>query len=286
MRPALALLLLLALASTVRAEDAAAVGSGTAYQKLRASHRTKLRVKGTSPQEWEEEKPPAGVEAVTYTSGDLKLKAWFAKPKGKAQKVPAVVFFHGGFAFGKEDWDGARPFLDAGFALMCPTVRGENGNPGHFELFYGEIDDARAAIRWLAKQPGIDADRIATFGHSVGGGISTLLALHDEPKVALTGSAAGLYPATIFFAWKEIAPFDVEDEKENKLRLLVGNFEHMRTRHVAYLGTEDRPLLTGSRFLGEQAKKLNAPLEIEKVPGDHGSMLEPAIVKFIERLKR
>ncbi|MEZ0229557.1 MAG: alpha/beta hydrolase family protein, partial [Planctomycetota bacterium] len=253
-------------------------------QKLRASHVTRLKVKGKSPQEWQDEKPPEGVQAVTYKSGELELKAWFARPKG--DKVPAVCFFHGGFAFGKEDWDCARPFLDAGFALLCPTVRGENGNPGHFELFYGEIDDARAAIRWLVKQPGIDADRIFTFGHSVGGGISAVLALHDEPKVKLSGSAAGLYPRDTFFGWKEIVPFDPSDEKEAKLRLLSLNLDQMRGRHVAYLGTEDRAMTLGLGALTAKAKKAGAPLEIEKVPGDHGAMLEPAIKKFIERIKK
>ena len=85
------------------------------------------------------------------------------------------------------------PFLAAGFAVMTPTLRGENGNPGSFELFYGEVDDAEAAVRFLAAQPRIDSKRIYTFGHSVGGGISALLSLRPEIPVRKGGSSGGLY---------------------------------------------------------------------------------------------
>ena len=35
---------------------------------------------------------------------------------------------------------------------MAPMLRGENGNPGSFELLWGEIDDASAAIVELASK--------------------------------------------------------------------------------------------------------------------------------------
>lgn len=261
--------------------------AGRTWQVRRALHETKLLRRGKSPQDWKDEKPRAGVQEMKLASGALELKAWFARPLAKeGERVPAVAYFHGGFAFGADDWEEARAFHEAGFALLCPTVRGENGNPGDFELFYGEVDDARAAVRWLAQQPGIDPERIFTFGHSVGGGISSLLALHDEPKVRLSGSAGGLYPPGIFAGWRQICPFDPFDVNEIKLRLLSVNLDQMRGRHVAYIGTEDDALARDLPLIREAARKCSAPLEVERVPGDHGAMLEPAISKFIERAKK
>ena len=105
--------------------------------------------KGPSPQPYKLSSPPVGVEEVTYPSGSLSLKAWVAYPTGASRngKVPGVVFFHGGFAFGAGDFEDARPFLDAGFAVMTPMLRGEDGNPGNFEMLLGEVADASSGPR-------------------------------------------------------------------------------------------------------------------------------------------
>src|SRR5690606_37405015 len=94
--------------------------------------------------------PPPGVSRVAYPSGELELAAWYAVPLGASsgRSAPALVYFHGDFAFGPDDFEAVRPFLEAGYVVMTPTLRGENGNPGDFELLWGEIDDARAAIEW------------------------------------------------------------------------------------------------------------------------------------------
>lgn len=287
MRPfSLAALLVLAVASPALAQDGAAPVTSSRYLELRAKHATRLAREGPAPQEWTPSKPPAGVKEITYTSGKLELKGWFARPEGKTDPVPAVVFCHGGFSFDLEDWTGAAPFVEAGFALLCPTFRGENGNPGSFELMYGEVDDARAAVRWVAAQPGIDKDRIFTFGHSIGGGTSALLALFDEPKVLLTGSAAGLYVSEAFPGWwSDIAPFDVGDLKECRLRVLSANFDSLRHKHVGYVGKADAALGSCLPSVRKLAEKAKAPLEIEMVDGDHEQSLAPAVKKFIERAK-
>jgi dipeptidyl aminopeptidase/acylaminoacyl peptidase len=45
---------------------------------------------------------------------------------------------------------------------MTPTLRGENGNPGNFECFYGEVDDVIAAGRYLATLPYVDPKHISS----------------------------------------------------------------------------------------------------------------------------
>lgn len=60
-------------------------------------------------------------------------------------------------------------------------VRGENGNPGHFEFFYGEAEDAVAAGRYLATLPRVDPKRIYITGHSAGGTLALLAAMLPSP---------------------------------------------------------------------------------------------------------
>jgi pimeloyl-ACP methyl ester carboxylesterase len=198
-------------------------------------------------------------------------------------QVPAVVYFHGGFSLDPLDFEDCRAFLEAGYAVLTPTLRGENGNPGDFELLYGEVDDARAAIAWLATNPEVNAQRIYTFGHSIGGAISALLSLWDDVPVRLSGSAAGLHPPQIFRAWSVSeptwVPFDATNEIETRLRLLAGNMAYMQTGHIAYMGRDD-VLSQGIDPLRNEAEQSGANLKINLVDGDHLASLPPAVAAF------
>lgn len=255
------------------------------YLDQRKSYSTVLKTHGPAPQEWHDKAPLPGVTEVAYASGNLKLKAWLAMPQNaRAEKVPAVVYFHGGFAFGMDEFNDCQPFLDAGLAVMMPTLRGENGNPGDFELFYGEIDDARAAILELVKQPRIDASRIYTFGHSVGGGISALLSLWDDVPVRMGGSSGGLYPKNAFSGWRKFAPFDLSNEKEKQLRLLMGNMSSMKRKHIAYIGQDDN-LVEVVPDADSEIKQTGAPLTISIIGGDHFTSLNLAVSSFANAIK-
>src|SRR5690242_13516263 len=112
--------------------------------EFRAAHPTHLQRHGPPPTAWQDPTPlklPTGGKEVTYESDGLKLKAWLSDIPADGKLHPAVVFCHGGFWFGNEDWDVLQPFLDAGYVVMAPRVRGENGNPGDFEYYYGEVND-------------------------------------------------------------------------------------------------------------------------------------------------
>src|SRR4051794_19449825 len=130
-----------------------AVGNGSEFAAARSAHPTKLIRKGPSPQEYQSEAPPRGVRVGEYASGPLMLKAWVSADPHDGKKHPAVVYVHGGFAFGADDWDDTAAYRDAGFVVVTPILRGENGNPGHFEFFYGEVDDVIAAGNAVAKLP-------------------------------------------------------------------------------------------------------------------------------------
>jgi dienelactone hydrolase len=254
------------------------------YLKARKGHVTKLLKKGPSPQEFEPAQPPEGVKEIKYPSGKLELKAWYSVPPGKG-KHPAVAFFHAGFAFDKSDWEAAAPLLKAGFVLMTPMLRGENGNPGDFELLHGEVDDARAAIAWLAKQPDVDRSKVYAFGHSSGGGIAALLSLFPDCGAKLTGASGGLYDEGICDAWEEYVRFDPKDPLERRLRVLAPNVAQIKVPHIAYLGKKDIGFKENAEIAEKDAKEAKAPLKVVWLEGDHSTSLGPAMAAFIEEIR-
>ena len=265
---------------TQGAPVANAAASGT-YLQRRAAFQTKLTKHGPAPQAWQPEAVPANITEVTYPSGSLTLKAWVGRPtKVYSGKLPALVYFHGGFAFGSDDFAVCEPFRQAGFVVMTPILRGENGNPGEFELIYGEVDDGRAAIQWLAQQPAVDTSRIYAFGHSVGGGIASMISLFDDLPLRHCGSAGGLYSEAVLAMLADIAPFDASNVEERKMRALLGNLKEMRRRHYAYFGTTDDMTPFAQAALKVEAADA-AQLTFQTLPGDHHSSLGPALRQYL-----
>lgn len=228
--------------------------------------------------------PPPGVERISYRSSVGDLAGWLAVPNDGRSRHRAVVFVHGGFAFGRDDYEMGRPFLDAGYAVLYPTVRGENGNPGSFEMMYGEVDDVLAAVRWLRAESRIDPDHVALFGHSIGAGEVELTTLVPDRGVMLSGSAGGLYPPD-FRAWKAFAPFDTNDAGESARRSLIAQLPAMKGRHVAYVGNKEAQA-ADAEAVRRRAAASGAPLTVVVVPGDHFGAVTPAIEAFLKELAK
>lgn len=70
----------------------------------------------------------------------------------------------------------------AGGLRGAAAWRGENGNPGSFEMCYGEVTDAAAALDYLAVQSDMDPARLYAAGHSVGGAIVMLLSAVGQDR--------------------------------------------------------------------------------------------------------
>jgi dienelactone hydrolase len=243
--------------------------------------------RGPAPSAWKPETPPGDVRELRYTSDGRELLAWYAAPAG-ARAAPALVYFHGEFSFAAWDFEQVRPFLAAGFAVMTPTLRGENGNPGDFELLRGEVDDACAAVRWLASQPEVDRTRLYSVGHSVGGGLSALLSLVPDLPLARTASVGGIYTPRTFVRWAsspDTAPlvrFDPALADEGELRALGANLEDMQRPHRAFVGLGDEAILDNARALAARARL--APFTLTTVEGDHARSLQPALRAWLADL--
>ena len=235
---------------------------------------------------------PEGATVVRYRSGEHELLAWLFLPAtAEAGPVPGLLYCHGSFSLGPKDAEALRPLVDAGLAVLAPALRGENGNPGRLELLYGEVDDAIAAAQWLAARPEVDAEHLYAVGHSIGGGVVAMLALHPEAPVRLTASVGGIYVPQTFQRWSRseanagLVRFDPFDPAEGTLRTLGPNLRDLAHPHHAYIGDEDTWFHPNAAAVEADARRFGVPFTLERVPGDHMSCLAPALERFVARIE-
>ncbi len=255
------------------------------YAEVRARFRTKLSHQGPSPQQEPMPRCPAGVTEVEFASGPLRLKAWVNRPPQDGPARPAVLFVHGGFGFGPPDWDMAQPYRDAGYVVLTPMLRGENGQPGSFSLLYDEVDDVLAAAKYLAKQPYVDAERLYLAGHSSGGGIALLAAMASGQFRAVASFDGLPDMAAVFKPGSEAneVRFDLNDPRELQVRSALAYAASFKCPARLYYSRQawEHMHLT-SRRTAEVAKERGLDVEAHLVEGDHLSMVQPAMKQSIE----
>jgi dipeptidyl aminopeptidase/acylaminoacyl peptidase len=246
---------------------------------VRTGFVTKLRVRGPAPQRYQNDKPPGGVTEVEYPSGELKLKGWLSADAGDGKKRPAVVYLHGGWAFGDGDWEDAEPFAKAGFVLLMPMLRGENGNPGTYESFLGEVDDAIAAGRFAASLPNVDGGNVFVAGHSVGGVLTCLVAMLPSPYKA-AAAFDGYVDMESWAAGSPAArvPYDRNDPREVRVRNPMAFAESIRCPLRLYAGDGGREV---NARLAAKARQAGKDCELVVVGGGHQAMVAPAVQQVI-----
>jgi acetyl esterase/lipase len=91
---------------------------------------------------------------------------------------PLIVWIHGG-AFRMGSKEGSQhdivplPYVARGFAVASINYR-----LSQHAIFPAQIEDCKSAVRWLrahARDYGLDADRVAAWGPSAGGHLSSML---------------------------------------------------------------------------------------------------------------
>ncbi len=135
--------------------------------------KSKILRQGPPTAEWPDLQTPKGATEVVYPSGQLKLKAWISIPSDTG-KHEAVLFLHPGFALWPDEWDFTKPLRDAGYIVMMPTTRGENGQHGVFTMYYDEVSDVISAAEYLRFRPEVDPKHLYIAGYSVGGTLTLL----------------------------------------------------------------------------------------------------------------
>lgn len=94
---------------------------------------------------------------------------------------PVILSFHGGAFMGCDKSDGqVNPMLEGlqrGYAVVAVNYR-----LSWEAIFPALVHDAKAAVRWVranAREYGFDSNRIASWGGSAGGYLSTMLGVSD-----------------------------------------------------------------------------------------------------------
>jgi dipeptidyl aminopeptidase/acylaminoacyl peptidase len=225
-----------------------------------------------------------GTAEVEYPSGSLRLKAWVSNPSHDGRTHPAVLFLHGGFAFDLDDWEVSQPFRDAGFVVLTPMLRAENGQPGSFTLFYDELDDVLAAAELLGRQPQVDKSRLFVAGSSGGGTLALLAAEASGQFRAAASYSASPDQALLVRRAKIDLPFNKDDARELQMRSPLAYAASFKCPVRIYYATRDHFVLT-SRRTAELAGQSGLDVEAVQIDGDHGSIVPLGVkqsIRFFE----
>lgn len=124
---------------------------------------------------------------LRFSSGADSCAAWLYPAAGDAPSAPIIVMAHG-LSGTRRDRLGAfaERFAAAGMAALVFDHRGFGDSTGEQDLFLPrmQLEDWRAAIAYARSVPGIDAERVATFGSSMGGGNALAAAARDRRVAA------------------------------------------------------------------------------------------------------
>lgn len=130
-------------------------------------------------------KAPDGVilhrDLAYVQEGHSRQKLDLYLPENGAGPLPVIVWVHGGgWAAGSKDECGAKRFAQKGYAVASIGYR-LSGDA----IFPAQIEDCKAAIRWLrahAKDYRLDPERFAAWGSSAGGHLVALLGTSGDAK--------------------------------------------------------------------------------------------------------
>ncbi|WP_424767354.1 alpha/beta hydrolase [Paenibacillus sp. sgz302251] len=126
-------------------------------------------------------------EEISFENNGSRMKGWLLQPiQGTEVKdglLPLVVVAHGWGSNRTRVLRYTHPLYKAGFAVFVHDARSHGDSdaiqaPSAFMF----RDDVRSAVETARRLPGIDPNRIAVLGHSLGG-FGTLLALDKGLKV-------------------------------------------------------------------------------------------------------
>jgi dipeptidyl aminopeptidase/acylaminoacyl peptidase len=120
--------------------------------------------------------------------------ALFRDPDAKEERMPAVVFLHGGpnFQFCEFYYPLPQILAHEGYVVFAPNFRGSTGhgttfrNANYHEWGHADAFDVIDGTRWLKEQRFVDPNRIAVVGPSYGGYL-TLCALTLAPELFCAG---------------------------------------------------------------------------------------------------
>jgi hypothetical protein len=128
-------------------------------------------------------------EQVTFESDGVGLAGYLYRPAGQpAGALPCVVMAHGFTGTMDRLFIYAERFAQAGMAVLLFDYRNfgaSGGQPRQLIDLEGQQDDWRAAIGFARAHTGLDPQRIALWGSSLGGGHAITVAAGDPELAAV-----------------------------------------------------------------------------------------------------
>jgi acetyl esterase/lipase len=218
---------------------------------------------------------------------------------------PLIVWVHGGaWLAGDKGRPPALPFVNEGYAVASIGYR-----LSQHAIFPAQIEDCKAAIRWLrvnAGKYGYDPNRIGAWGASAGGHLVALLGTTGDVNEFDAGPNRGVssrvQAVCDFFGptdFTKMSSFwstmnhDANDAPE--ARLIGGPVQQnkdkvQRANPIAYVTKDDPPFLivhgdkdplvphNQSELLEEALKKAGVEVTLYTVPnGGHGGFRDPQV---------
>lgn len=113
------------------------------------------------------------IEEVIFTSPDgLQLVGWYIPPAPDSDGA-SVLCLHGHGANRAQFLETAKFLVEDGYGMLMFDFRNHGDSEGNTTTMgYFEVGDAIAAYEFLIAQPGVNPERIAVFGISMGGGVA------------------------------------------------------------------------------------------------------------------
>jgi acetyl esterase/lipase len=240
------------------------------------------------------------------TDGHARQKLDLYLPAGEGP-VPLVVYIHGG-AFRAGDKADAPPldYLDQGYALAAINYR-----LSQHALFPAQIEDCKAAIRWLranSRRHGLDPERFAVGGTSAGGHLAAMVGTTGHVRELDVGEhldvSSRVQAVIDFFGPTDFLQMDahrpphglIHDAPDSPESQLVGGpiqenpGRVARANPITYVTPEAPPFLIvhgekdplvphhQSEILAEALREAGVPVVLYTVKGgSHGGFADPKV---------
>lgn len=253
------------------------------YAQARKRFHTHLLRKIPAPEKSSPLGTPEKGHRVTYPggpNGSIELVAWLSDYTPSNKLKPGVLFLHGGNATGEGHWALMRPYWDAGYVVLLPSFRGENGQKGNYSGFYDETSDALAAASYLENLPGVDKDRIYLAGHSNGGTLSLLASMTRQFRASVPISA-GVNSWRYFNRYADELCFDDSNPQEFIMRSSVCFGPSLKCPTLLLRGTEERPFDADHKLLMERARSAGMRIDNMLLAGTHNGVVPGAVAESI-----
>ena len=173
------------------------------------------------------------------------------------------------------------------FAAQLTELGGSRGGgeEGEEKAAAGEVDDAIAAVQWLAKQTYVKKTAVHALGYNLGGLVASLLSLSPAARLASSASVEGLYAPKAFAAFGDQLPFNPRIKQEAYLRSLIPHRHQMRHTHYAYVSQGSQLMQLALDQLRDDPRRKQLKLKVVMSAGRGEAALREAIQDYLKRIQ-